>query len=951
MATYPPPTEQLPIFDDTVFTTLTNDPLTYDTAKKYFLSFPNAQGTENLQTTNVSGLLTCNANAKIAGTPLTNYLEFPDNTRQYSAAASPSTLLASNNTWVGTNAFNNVAPPTSTSLQPAFSDSSTKMPTTAWVQTAITNGTSAMTYNLNGGLGGYIPYQSANNTTSFLANGTAGQVLQSNGTTLAPSWTTNIGGNAATSTVSASCSGNSATATTATNALACSGNSATATQVRVTSNTNNAVHYLTFSDTNSAPGAFIDLHTHSGITCNPSGNTITATTFNGALNGNANTATSISGGASGDLLYQSASSTTSKLGIGANTYVLTSNGSAPVWTSPSVVAPTPTLSAVLTAGNSAGTQDINMNGNDINNGYNINSVFYNLTDLTTTATDGSIYANSGVFNYDNNINSGTHNFAVNDAGGVQRIPLTLSSSQITCGVPINLNSNNITNGGTITATTFNGTATQADAVKNYDITFSVNDYAVAFGTGGSYSAMSSSSYMLYSPSTNTIKKSSAPGSPNIIWDGNATTATTASTCSGNSLTATTASKVALTNDNTSGTYLIPFAKSTSSSEALYVDNATGPLTYNPSTSTLTATTFSGALNGNASSASLVNVSATIPAGVYNIPVCSSTGNQQLRSDLILQYDTTVSPPNITADLNGKASSAVNIAGGGAGRVPYNTGSSATSFTAVGTAGQVLQSNGTGAPTWTTNIGGNAATATTATNANNVNISNTASGATNYVLLSTAISGNAPVLTDTSGLTYNSTTNTLVANITGSAGSAPMPFVPKFNNASWFQNSSSGYTGTLGIQFNGTWNQSDFIVFRVNALMFWGGTYPTNTWTSYGRTSGTIQIRPAAMPAGVWSPVSAPVTNWATNGGSYTGITTTDICFYWQDGGGGTLTNFYVYGIGKYFEFLFTDPGVPWYSGISLEYLYSFSSGGGTHTIATPTVGGGTFVGYNNSLPN
>ncbi len=44
--------------------------------------------------------------------------------------------------------------------------------------------------NLAGGLGGSIPYQSGVGTTSMLANGTAGQVLQSNGTTLAPSWVT-----------------------------------------------------------------------------------------------------------------------------------------------------------------------------------------------------------------------------------------------------------------------------------------------------------------------------------------------------------------------------------------------------------------------------------------------------------------------------------------------------------------------------------------------------------------------------------------------------------------------------------------------------------------------------------------------------------------------------------------------------------------------------------------
>ena len=40
--------------------------------------------------------------------------------------------------------------------------------------------------NISGGLGGQILYQSAVNTTSKLANGTAGQVLTSGGTTVAP---------------------------------------------------------------------------------------------------------------------------------------------------------------------------------------------------------------------------------------------------------------------------------------------------------------------------------------------------------------------------------------------------------------------------------------------------------------------------------------------------------------------------------------------------------------------------------------------------------------------------------------------------------------------------------------------------------------------------------------------------------------------------------------------
>jgi len=44
--------------------------------------------------------------------------------------------------------------------------------------------------NLAGGSVGQLPYQSAAGTTAFLTNGTAGKVLQSNGTTVAPTWET-----------------------------------------------------------------------------------------------------------------------------------------------------------------------------------------------------------------------------------------------------------------------------------------------------------------------------------------------------------------------------------------------------------------------------------------------------------------------------------------------------------------------------------------------------------------------------------------------------------------------------------------------------------------------------------------------------------------------------------------------------------------------------------------
>lgn len=60
MADYTPPTEELPIFDSSVFLS-GDEPLTYNQAKKKFLRYPNAQGTENLQAINVNGTATFNS--------------------------------------------------------------------------------------------------------------------------------------------------------------------------------------------------------------------------------------------------------------------------------------------------------------------------------------------------------------------------------------------------------------------------------------------------------------------------------------------------------------------------------------------------------------------------------------------------------------------------------------------------------------------------------------------------------------------------------------------------------------------------------------------------------------------------------------------------------------------------------------------------------------------------
>ena len=62
----------------------------------------------------------------------------------------------------------------------------------------------------------------------------------------------------------------------------------------------------------------------------------------------------------------------------------------------------------------------------------INNVYYQLQDANSlSTTTGTIYANGGSFHYDNNVNIGGHNFATNTAGGVQTIPLSFNSTDLT----------------------------------------------------------------------------------------------------------------------------------------------------------------------------------------------------------------------------------------------------------------------------------------------------------------------------------------------------------------------------------------------------------------------------------------------------------------------------------------------------------------------------------------
>ena len=103
---------------------------------------------------------------------------------------------------------------------------------------------------------------------------------------------------------------------------------------------------------------------------------------------------------------------------------------------------------------------------------------------------------------------------------------------------------------------------------------------------------------------------------------------------------------------------------------------------------------------------------TIAAGTTSGTALVSTGNTA--GTLVFQTNGTTTALTLGTDqtatfvgavtapsFSGTSSTATNLAGGSNGTIPYQSAAGTTQMLAVGTAGQLLQTNGVGAPTWAT----------------------------------------------------------------------------------------------------------------------------------------------------------------------------------------------------------------------------------------------------------
>ena len=171
----------------------------------------------------------------------------------------------------------------------------------------------------------------------------------------------------------------------------------------------------------------------------------------------------------------------------------------------------------------------------------------------------------------------------------------------------------------------------------------------------------------------------------------------------------------------------------------------------------------------------------------NVQFGTLANNDLIQYNSTLGYWTNVAPSTVSVGT------ATNLAGGGAGYIPYQSGAGATSFLSAGSTGQVLTSNGSGAPTWSTPTA--YATVT----------DDTTSAGTRYPLFADQTTGNLTTeYTSSTKLQYVPSTGILTA--TGFSGSgANLTNLPAGQLSGTIPSAVLGnstvYIGTTGIALN------------------------------------------------------------------------------------------------------------------------------------------------------
>jgi hypothetical protein len=317
-------------------------------------------------------------------------------------------------------------------------------------------------------------------------------------------------------------------------------------------------------------------------------------------------------------------------------------------------------------------------------------------------------------------------------------------------------------------------------------------------------------------------------------------------------TAAISTTATVTTSATASAFKVPFANTTVSTTGNYglLQDSEATFTYNPSTNTLTVGTVSGALSGNATTATTLQTARTINGvsfdGSANITITANTPNTLTRGTYLTG-----------ANFNGSAATTW-----------------AVDATTTNTASKVVARDASGnfsAGTITAALSGNATTATTATNATNVTVTTSAtSSAFKVPFANTTVSttGNYGLLQDSAAeFTYNPSTNVLTVGtvsgaLSGNAATATTLQTARTINGTSFDGSANITTASWGTArtINGSSIDGSANVTTAN----WG-----TARTIWGQSiDGSANITAPVLPAAGSAAAPAFSTSGDTNTGMY-----------------------------------------------------------------------------------
>jgi hypothetical protein len=264
---------------------------------------------------------------------------------------------------------------------------------------------------------------------------------------------------------------------------------------------------------------------------------------------------------------------------------------------------------------------------------------------------------------------------------------------------------------------------------------------------------------------------------------------------------------------------------------------------------VTATTFTGALSGNATT---VTTNANLTGPITSVGNATSVASQTgTGTTFVMSNSPTLSTPNLgtpstliltnatgaptwNQSTTGNAATATSVSGGTAGTIVFQSGASTTGFTAAGSPGQFLVSAGTGTPVWSQSIpyvdAGGTADAITAT----------------YSPAFTALTDG---MTVAFGPTAANATTTPTLNINGLGAKT----IVKNQGQALVAGDIAGSSAQLLVQYNATNTQWELINPQVS-------TYASNM---FGGTTGQMTYQSAANTTAFTSGITVASTGKVT----------------------------------------------------------------------------------------